>query len=268
MFDLLRNNIAFGTDEVVAAAAAATSAEPAKVTEPAKVEEKATENILFGKTTEGEKTPEGEKKPDAAAEWKEYAPDATKTAEENARLKAEHDRTKPADDKAKDDDPLNQVPADGKYVIALPDGVELDSALLEKAAPVMKELNLTNGQATKLAGVIADVRKAEFDALNERNQKVIQDWQKSIKTDKDFGGDKLDVSLKTAERALATYGDDELRSDLTELGLGNYPGLFRLLVRVGNENSDDKPVTSETPAASKKSPEEAMYGATTPTTRG
>lgn len=214
---------------------------------------------------------EGKQKAEAAAsgDWKDYVDDPAKSADENAAAKAEHDKTKPAE-KADDKviDPADAVPADGKYDIKLGDGIELDQALLEKAAPVMKEIGLTNSQASKLAGVIAEQRKAEHDALGERHQKIIDDWQKEIKTDKDFGGDKLKTTINTANRVIATFGDDALRRDLVELGIGNHPGLFRLLARVGNAISDDKPVTSETPAASQKSPEEAMYGATTPQTRG
>jgi hypothetical protein len=208
----------------------------------------------------------------AKPEWKEFEADASKSDEENAAAKAEHDKTKPkeGDDKGKEEpkDPADIVPEDGKYDIKLSDGIELDAALLEKASPVMKEIGLTNAQATKLAGVLAETRKAEFDALNERHQKVTTDWQNEIKADKDFGGDNLDTSLNNANRVIATFGDDAFRRDLTEIGMGNHPGLFRLLVRVGNALSDDKPASSETAAAPPKAPETAMYGATTPSTRG
>lgn len=213
---------------------------------------------------------------EGAGDWKEYVPDTTKTADENAALKAEHDKGKLAegDGKAKDEKskepttPENTVPEDGKYEIKLADGIQLDQALLDKAGPVMKDIGLTNGQASKLAGVLAEQRKAEHDALGERHQKIITDWQTEIRSDKEFGGDKLPATIKTADRVIATFGDDAFRRDLVDLGLGNHPGIFRLLARVGNALSDDRSVTSETPAAPAKSPEVAMYGATTPTTRG
>ncbi|MGV1869722.1 hypothetical protein [Agrobacterium rosae] len=233
------------------------------------------ETLLNGAVTdpaaqkEGEGQVEGNTRP---TDWKEYEVDSSKTDEENAAAKAEHNKTKPkeGDDKSKDEpnDPADIVPEDGKYDIKLADGIELDAALLEKASPVMKEIGLTNAQATKLAGVLAETRKAEFDALSERHQKITTDWQNEIKADKDFGGDNLDGSLNNANRVIATFGDDAFRRDLTEIGMGNHPGLFRLLVRVGNALSDDKPASSETPAAPPKAPEQAMYGATTPSTRG
>ncbi|MDQ1187008.1 hypothetical protein [Agrobacterium larrymoorei] len=160
------------------------------------------------------------------------------------------------------------VPENGEYDIKLDGGIELDRALLERASPVMKELGLTNGQASRLAGVIAEQRKLEYDALSERHQKITSDWQQEIRADRDFGGDNLATSLNNANRVIATFGDDALRRDLVEIGIGNHPGLFRLLARVGNALSDDKPASSETAAAPPTSPEQAMYGATTSTTRG
>ncbi len=217
-----------------------------------------------GSTTEGDGN-------GAASGWQEYQADASKSDEENAAAKAEHDKARPkeGDDKKQEPkDPADLVPEDGKYDIKLEDGIELDQALLERASPVMKELGLTNAQASKLAGVIAEQRKIEYDALSERQQKITSDWQQEIRTDKDFGGENLTASLNNANRVIATFGDDALKRDLVEIGIGNHPGLFRLLARVGNALSDDKPASSETAAAQSVSPEQAMYGSTTPTTRG
>jgi hypothetical protein len=273
MRHLLTNSIAFAAEGT----GGASGGQEGATEQPAATGATAgSETILSGKVDDAAsaETDAGKKAAAASADaeggWKEYVPDDSKTAAENDALKAEHDKAKPAegDDKSSAADKADVVPEDGKYDITLEGDMELDTALLEKAAPVMKELGLTNGQASKLAGVIAEQRKAEYDGQNERLQKIVSDWQKEIKTDKDFGGDNLTTSVNKADRVLATFGDDALRRDLVELGIGNHPGLFRLLARVGNALSDDKPVTSETPAASKRSPEEAMYGATTPTTRG
>jgi antitoxin component of RelBE/YafQ-DinJ toxin-antitoxin module len=227
--------------------------------------------LLTGVTESESSTTDGEGS-GAASDWQEYQPDASKSDEENAAAKAEHDKAKPKEDadksKQEPKDPADLVPEDGKYDIKLEGGIELDQALLERAAPVMKELGLTHSQASKLAGVIAEQRKIEHDALSERQQKITSDWQQEIRTDKDFGGENLTASLNNANRVIATFGDDALKRDLVEIGMGNHPGLFRLLASVGNALSDDKPASSETAAAPPVSPEQAMYGATTPTTRG
>lgn len=274
MRNLLRNSIAFAPEGAEGAGGSETGSEGAESNAAS------SETILSGNVDNADgKGGEGNGDVNAGKEapaWQEYVNDPKLSDEDNAKARAEHDKTKPAeadgkekkDGKSEEVDPADLAPEDGKYDIQLEGDIKLDEALLEKAAPVMKDIGLTNRQASKLAGVLAEQRKAEFDALNERHSKIIKDWQTEIKTDKDFGGDNLKTSVKTADRVIATFGDDAFRRDLVELGIGNHPGLFRLLARVGNALSDDKPVTSETPAASVKSPEEAMYGATTPTTRG
>ena len=157
----------------------------------------------------------------------------------------------------------DKVPEDGKYTLTMPEGVELDQAMADAIMPVMKDVGLTNAQADKLAQAYAERRKSEFESMTGRHDKIVTDWQNDIRTDREYGGDKLDASLKIANRALATYAKPEEIKRLTEIGMGNHPDLFRLLVRVGNANSDDKPVTSETPAASRpKDIAETLYGPT------
>lgn len=168
------------------------------------------------------------------------------------------------DDKSKEQTAdADKVPEDGKYNLTMPEGVELDQAMADAIMPVMKDIGLTNAQADKLAQAYAERRKSEFESMTGRHDKIVTDWQNDIRTDREYGGDKLDASLKIANRALATYAKPEEIKRLTEIGMGNHPDLFRLLVRVGNANSDDKPVTSETPAASRpKDIAETLYGPT------
>jgi hypothetical protein len=253
MFDLLRTKIVRAPDDAALSASTVLSG-PAS---DAGREAKAPETVLYGESGFG-----------VSADTK----DAGKETGAGRDLPG---ADKPGTDAASADAGLetgighsDSVPPDGNYTLSLGEGIELDAALLEKAAPVMKEIGLSNAQASKLANVLAEQRKAEYDALSERHQKVTEDWQKEIRTDKDFGGARLTASVNNANRVIATFGDDALRRDLVDIGIGNHPGIFRLLARVGNALSDDKPAQSETPAASRRSQEEIMYGATTPTTRG
>lgn len=248
--NLLMSSVVFAPDEAAAAGASVDAG--------ASAESVTADTILYG---DAASDVGADKSADAAPEWKEYEPDTTKSDEENAALKTEHDKTKPVEGDKKDEDPDNVVPEDGKYDIQLPDGLQVDQELLDGISPAMKEIGLTKGQASKLAAAYAEQGKKQHDALQARHDKVVQDWQAEIKTDKDFGGDKLKDSINTANRVIATFGDDAFRRDLKDLGIGNHPGLFRLLARVGNALSDDKPVASETPAASqKKDHAETLYG--------
>ncbi len=78
-----------------------------------------------------------------------------------------------------------------------------------------------------------------------------QAWADASRSDKEFGGDKLNESLAVAKQALDTYGDAELKSLLHSSGLGNHPALIRLLVKTGKTLATDAVVTGRAPAGGK-----------------
>lgn len=163
---------------------------------------------------------------------------------------------KPADDggKAPDDKPSG---APEKYEIALPDGLVLDEAVFSKAEPVLRELNLTNEQATKLANVIAEVRASEAEAFVAQ----VQEWGKATTADPEIGGKALQDTLSAGRRALATHGTPELKALLDNTGLGNHPEVVRFFARVGKTMPvEDKVVTGERSGSSTKSLAEKLYG--------
>lgn len=130
------------------------------------------------------------------------------------------------DGKKPDDVPAG---APEKYELALPDGYALDEAIFSKAEPVMRELNLTNEQASKLAGVIAEHRQAEVDA----HIKTVEEWGKQAATDPVIGGAAFAENVTVAKRALEYVGDSELRTLLDGSGLGNHPAIIRAFVKLG-----------------------------------
>lgn len=71
----------------------------------------------------------------------------------------------------------------------------------------------------------------------------VQDWEASSRADPEFGGDKLDESLATANRVFAAYDPQgEIRTMLTETGYGNHPALIRFFVAIGRDLSPDRMV--------------------------
>lgn len=205
--------------------------------------------------------PEGDKAPPAPAD------DAAKVAAD--KRKAELDAMSPedrakaekedADKKTADETAakLKEVPEDGKYEFTLPDGVELDAAFAEKVSPALKEAGITREQANKLAAIMTEDRKAQAEGW----AKTQEEWVKSAKADKEFGGDKFDASIKDAKRVLDKFGTSELKEYLTASGGGNHPELIRFMARVGNAISDDSPPGSETPAGPQtKDHADILYG--------
>lgn len=177
---------------------------------------------------------EGEASGDEKPEWKPYENDPNKTDEENAAAKAEHDKGDPAS-------PLNQVPADGKYTLEMPEGIELDTVLLDALGPEFKELGLTNGQAQKLADKFIEAEQAKAKTRSEDWAKTVTKWSEDAKTDKEIGGSNWNATVKSASRAINEFGTPELKTYLDATGGGNHPELIRLMSKVGNLISEDAP---------------------------
>jgi hypothetical protein len=189
-----------------------------------------------------DKKPEGDK----PADWKEYVNDPKKTDAENAAAKAEHDKTKPADKKDGDDkakDPANQVPADGKYDLKMPDGVEVDQELLDTLGPQFKEIGLTNGQAQKLSDAYVKTLQDRASKQAEGWAKTIGKWADDAKADKDIGGDNWDGTVASATRAVNKLGTPALKEFLNASGGGNHPELIRFMSKVGAMIREDNPAS-------------------------
>lgn len=126
----------------------------------------------------------------------------------------------------------------------VPEGFELDEKLVEAAAPVFKELNLSQGQAQKLADTFAAYRQAEAQELQDAFNADVQKWKQEAESDKEIGGSAFKENVGTAVKALDRFGTSELKSLLESTGLGNHPEVIRFMHRVGKTISEDKPISS------------------------
>lgn len=221
------------------------------------------ESVLFpgengdDKSGDGEKPadpPAGENKDgDKPADWKEYVNDPNKTPEENAALKAEHDKTKPAaDDKDKNkDDPANKVPEDGKYTLAMPEGVEVDQEMIDALGPEFKDMGLTNAQAQKLADKFIEINTKRGETRMKDWGDTLEKWVADAKADKEIGGDKFDGNVKNAHRFLGAFGTPALREYLNASGGGNHPELIRVFAKAGALIREDNPAAGGAEGAGK-----------------
>jgi hypothetical protein len=128
----------------------------------------------------------------------------------------------------------------------MPEGSELDEAVLSDATPIFKELGLNQNNAQKLIDLYAKQVQAgsqkQIDAFNQ----LISDWGTQSKNDNEFGGDKFDENVKIGQSAISKYGTPELKQLLEEHGVGNHPEVVRFMVRVGNTLKEDVPGSNGT----------------------
>ena len=123
----------------------------------------------------------------------------------------------------------------------LPEGMQLDATTLESATPMFKELGLTQDQAQKVVSFYADQVKAgeqkQIDAFNQ----LTDDWRSQSMNDKEFGGDHFEESVGIARQALDKFGTPELKTLLSEHGVGNHPEVIRMMIKVGKLTQEDVP---------------------------
>lgn len=180
------------------------------------------------------------------------APDAV----EDTALTADavDDTNPPAGDSADDSDAKSKDKADEgadgdgdqkapeTYAdFTMPEGMELDSALLEQASPLFKELGLTQEQAQKLVDFQAQQVQASQQGQLEAFNQLKTDWLDQAKSDKEFGGDKFDENVATARLALTKFGSEGLTKLMNDYGIGNNPEMIRFMVKVGRLMKEDVP---------------------------
>lgn len=142
---------------------------------------------------------------------------------------------KPGGDSAGDQGKPEGAPE--KYEFAEVEGVTVDPSVIEAFSDAAKDMNLTQDAAQGLLAKMAPVI-AQRDASNIEAAKAA--WAESSKTDKEFGGDKLQENLAVAQKAMEAFGTPELKDLLNASGLGNHPDVIRFMYRAGKAISEDK----------------------------
>lgn len=143
-----------------------------------------------------------------------------------------------------------------KYEFKAPDGVSLDDAIVAEYSAVAKELGLPQDAAQKVIDKLAPkLAQQNVNAIRSAMQSASEAWVAASKTDKEFGGEKLQESLSFAAKALDRFGTPELRSLLGAYhpqknpmgtGLGNHPEIIRAFIRAGKAISEDRFVAGAT----------------------
>jgi Spy/CpxP family protein refolding chaperone len=148
-----------------------------------------------------------------------------------------------------------QVKAPAAYDFKTADG-KVDSSVLSKFEGLARELDLTQEQAAKMIDQIApEMSKAQ----QARLETARTGWMEASKTDKEFGGEKLQENMAIAKKALETFGSPELTKLLNESGLGNHPEIIRAFYRAGQKISSGNFVPSGQGASQAASAGSKLY---------
>lgn len=127
-----------------------------------------------------------------------------------------------------------------KYEFKLPEGAQVDEALLGKFTPLAKELNLSQEGAQKLVDLYAEAQGQAMKTVTGHWDNLNKEWQGKVNSDKEYGGADLDKNVAIAKLAIDKFGTPELKDALNLTGVGNHPEVVRFFYRVGKAISDDK----------------------------
>lgn len=171
----------------------------------------------------------------------------------------------PAEGKPSDGKPTDAAPP-AELELKFPDGVQVDTALVDSFKALAKESGLAAPAAQKLADLYVDAQsraaKAQAEAF-DRQQKA---WESELRSDKDMGGPAFDANVSTARRAIERFGSPALKQLLNDTGLGNHPELARFALRVGRALAEDS-VAGASAASQATQSEDAMLAALYPSMR-
>lgn len=164
--------------------------------------------------------------------------EAAATTNEGGQVEAEatQDAGTPQEVSETTEESSEAAGAPEKYEFTAPEGSEFDSETLKVYEEAARELNLTNDAAQKLIDKMSPIMAQR---QMERIEAVRNEWTEKSKTDKEFGGDKLNENLAVAQKALTKFGTDELKALLNESGIGNHPEVIRFFYRAGKSISED-----------------------------
>lgn len=140
----------------------------------------------------------------------------------------------------------------------LPEGVEMDSEVLDEFKPIAKELGMDQEKAQQLVNLGSKIAAKVQQHSIETWRKQTTEWSDKARADSEYGGKEFDANLGTALAAVEKFGTPELKTILDESGFGYHPEVVRFMYRVGKAISSDTGLVNGTkpPKANKLS---AMY---------
>lgn len=153
----------------------------------------------------------------------------------------------------------------------MPEGMELDTAAVERYEPVFRELGLTQDQAQRLV----DLRAAEIKAMQDGAGDTAEKWYAerrsaeiaeanesgliALKADKEIGGANFEPVRNRVIEAIGQVGTPELKAEFDRLGLGNNPEMVRLVNRLIDYRPQDRGERGGGASGAQRSIAERMY---------
>jgi hypothetical protein len=175
----------------------------------------------------------------------EAAGDAQKPAEKtDAETDKEQEGTSEddkADDKDQADKSKEEISAETyQKSLALPEGMEIDQASLDKATPIFNKHGISPEALKDLSPVLADLVSRPIKAMADQHTALVQTWfDKTVDTHGKEGEAAYNQKVGVAQKAINKFFDADGRTTLMDYGFGSHPGLFAMAYEVGKAMKED-----------------------------
>ena len=170
----------------------------------------------------------------------------------------------PADPKPADPAPADPKPADPKpavpenYEFQAPEGTTVNEAVVGELKTLAKEYGLSQEQAQKVFDLGTKLLGEDEAGREDRWNEVREGWRKEVKEDSEVGGAEFDANIVRAQRALATFGSDALKTFLEDTGYGDNPEIIKFLIAVDKVTGEQATVTGGSGVTPKRA-EDVLY---------
>ena len=170
---------------------------------------------------------------------------AAQTVSNPLEIKPEADDAKKAEGQEGQKQEAKEDAAPESYAdFKAPEGVELNSAVVDSFKGIAKKLNLSQEKAQ---AVIDEITPVMVSQQVEFINKVSGQWLEKAKKDPEIGGSNYNASIQRAIKVRDRFGkgaDGNYDADIAELfslPVGSHPGFIKFLARVGAAISEDTP---------------------------
>lgn len=159
---------------------------------------------------------------------------------------ANPDAKPPADPAAKPDAPV--VP--DTYTFKTTDGAAPDKALTEAAAPIFKELGLTQAQADKLIDLYNGQTVAKLNNAASIIAEQGRAWETQVRADPELGPnlDRIKVDVGRALERLPAADRTKFQSAMDQTMAGNNPDIIRGVWKLAQLAAPGTPVSGSGPS--------------------
>ena len=162
-------------------------------------------------------------------------------ADEEVAAKESEEEVKEADKDGEDADKSDDDKTPEAFKdFEIPEEITINEEALSSFKDLAKDMELSQEQAQQLVDLQTKMAIQEAKQRDEEFNDSLAEMLEAAKTDKDIGGDKFETKVASAMLAIETFGDQNVIDALDYSGLGNHPGILKMLSAVGELVQEDR----------------------------